>query len=263
MPTTDELRGLWRRTMYRRRWRRRERDIAAFWLQGPRLFADLRQPAGRPDFTGVRGLRQLRDDHIDWIARQHGFAGSLVVEGGIAEWRRAVDFQPGDGVDDRARIRLNGATLREDGTEARYRETWRRDRPPAAPCWGLRLSDGETGRAAFLIRAGADFMFARARFAPLHGAGGLAARVAATSCLAARQDLVDCEISLGRVEADTGVWRIARSTLPYREGAALTIASAGENALRLGDADTDGAPVTRLWRIVEADDEGWRDSLPD
>jgi hypothetical protein len=263
MPATDELRGLWRRTMYRRRWRRRERDIAVSWLQGPRLFADLRQPPGRPDFAGIRCLRQLDDAHLDWMARQHGFAGSLTVRGGIAEWHRAVDFQPGDGVADRARIRLAGATLREDGTEARYRETWVRDRPPAAPCWGLRLADDETGRTAFLVRAGADFMFARGRPALLHGAGGLAGLLAATSCLAARQDLVDCEISLGRIDPETGAWRIARSTLPYRDGAVVTAEPASASGLRLNEIEPEGGSVLRVWWIVDADDEGWRDSLPD
>jgi hypothetical protein len=262
MPATDELRGLWCRTMYRRRWRRRERDLAVFWLQGPRLFADLRQPQGQPDFTGIRCLRDLGDTHLDWMARQHGFAGSLTVRGDTAEWHRAVDFQPGDGVADRARIRLDGATLREAGTEARYRETWVRDRPPAAPCWGLRLADDDTGRNAFLVRVGADFMFARGRPAPLYGAGGLARLMAATPCLAARQDLADCEISLGRVDAETGAWRIARSTLPYREGAGLTGDPAGPASLRLDEIDPAGAPVSRLWRIAEADDEGWRGSLP-
>ncbi len=261
MPTADELQGLWRRTMYRRRWRRRERDMTVFWLQAPRLFADLRQPPGRPDFAGIHFLRQLDNIHLDWMARQHGFAGSLIVQGDIAEWHRVVDFQPHDGVADRARIRLAGAILREDGTEARYRETWIREQPPAAPCWGLRLADDETGRDAFLVRVGTDFMFARGRAAPLHGTDGLVSRMAATSCLATRQDLVDCEISLGRVDAATGDWRVARSTLPYKEGTILAAATTGVAGLRLAEIDPAGAPIARVWRIVAADDDVYRDSL--
>ncbi|HYP64320.1 MAG TPA: hypothetical protein VEQ16_10540, partial [Acidocella sp.] len=76
------LGGLWRRTLLRTA----EGDDTrtdVFWLQGPSLFVDLRQPPDRPDFSHVQGLDDLRREDCQWLARQQGFAGIFTQQDGI------------------------------------------------------------------------------------------------------------------------------------------------------------------------------------
>src|SRR5580765_2420592 len=89
-----KLGGLWRRSLIARADGTRDTDTWVRWLQGPGGYIDLRQPAGRPDFTGVRCLRDLTMTQLDWLAAQDGFAGQLLVHDGVFEWRRDIDFQP-------------------------------------------------------------------------------------------------------------------------------------------------------------------------
>jgi len=40
------------------------------WLPGPAYYADLRQPAGRPDFPTVSCLHDLTLQQVDWLAQR-------------------------------------------------------------------------------------------------------------------------------------------------------------------------------------------------
>ena len=52
-PSLETMPGLWRRSLIA--WPDGRRDTTSFvnWLQGPGLYLDLRQPEGRPDFSGM------------------------------------------------------------------------------------------------------------------------------------------------------------------------------------------------------------------
>jgi hypothetical protein len=243
--------GLWRRTLIERPGSAPDRSTAVFWLQGRSGFVDLRQPPDRPSFEHVRCLRQLGDREIAWLASQEGFAGTLAVAGDRAEWHRAIDIQPATGIADRARLSRIGDRLAEYGTEAEYFEEWELQPGETEPCWDVALADGALrGR---LLRVGAVFAYARSRPRPLAGEGTLAARVAAAPSLAARQDLVDIEISLGRIVDDR--WTIERSSLPFKEGTILAPQAIADRPERLQIADLEpgGDMLMRRWHIVGVD----------
>ncbi len=222
---------------------RRDAETWVGWLQGETHFADLRQPAGRPEMAGAAGLDDLSAEQVAWLAAQEGFAGTLAEDGDCVAWTRLIDFQPPSDTPDVARIRLDeDGQLVEEGRDAPYVEYWSRDaEPAAAACWGASLIDPEGGPAARLVRAGGRFMFSRARTAALPRGARLVDLVREAASLAERRALIDCEISLGRVEARG--WRIERSTLPFREGRTISVAASGAS-LTLSE---DGAG--RVWRI--------------
>jgi hypothetical protein len=250
-PTVAALSGLWRRTLIAWPDGRRDTVTRVRWLQGPRLYADLRQPAGRPELRDVGGLRDLRMAQIAWLARQEGFAGTLDADGGVFEWSRVIDFQPRARHVDAARLRFHGSRLIEEGRDSAYTEHWQRRRP-AEPGAAARLRDAETGCTAILVRVGAIFMIARDRAVALPPHGTLADLVAGARHLRDAQAMIDCEISLGRV-VPAG-WRIERSTLPYRERRRLVPrAVARADAIEFDDTQPDGEPRPRRWAIVEAE----------
>jgi hypothetical protein len=221
--------GLWTRSLIILPDGTRDETSAVTWLQGPALYADLRVPAGRPDFHAA-DLGALSFADCQWLATQHGFAGLLSAQDGVFSWHREIDFQPPAPLPDAGRLFWEGGVLVETGHHAAYREHWHRSPDaPARPAGALRLQACDDGRAAILVRAGAWFMFARARGAALLSGRDLAGCVAAAS-LAEAQALVDCELSLGEAAA----WRIARSTLPFREGAALAPRRLGSRLLLAG-----------------------------
>jgi hypothetical protein len=77
MITMDALPGLWRRSLLAWADGRRDTTTRVHWLQGPSLYADLRQPEARPSFAGVTGFDDLDTTQIAWMARQEAFAGRL------------------------------------------------------------------------------------------------------------------------------------------------------------------------------------------
>lgn len=219
-----DLQGLWRRTLLAWPDGRRDETTDVAWLQGPSLYADLRTPPDRPDFSNVASLDDLTGPQIAWLATQEGFAGRFVAIGDVFEWRRELDFQPPGPVPDVGALHMEGDHMVETGVHLPYIEHWRRG-PRAETGGALRLSSADDGRPAFLVVAGSAFIFARARAATLEG-GTLADHAAAAPDLAAARALIDCEISLGDV--DGGAFRIRRSTLPFREGATLEPTLAGD-----------------------------------
>ena len=228
------------------------RDATSFvvWMQGARLFADLRQPADRPCFAGVAAARDLTLTQLAWMARQEGFAGELVSEGDFVEWRRSLDFQPPSGAVDSAKLWFEGATLVEQGRHAPYLERW--EPLLAAPSRGsasARLRQGR--RDAVVVRCGDWFIMMIGRAAPLPPGQPLAALLAAAT-LAEAQGLFACEVSLGRASPEG--WRIERSTLPWHEGRAMVPrfirGQAQKRAwLRALAGEGDGP----AWEIMEAD----------
>lgn len=251
MLALSDMPGLWNRSLLVHPDGRRDTTTFVAWLQGPTLFADLRQPAGRPSFARVRALGDLCSEQVAWLAEQEGFAGRLEQDGEFFVWRRMLDFQPPSLTADTGRLFLDGETMVEEGRYSPYIEHWHREEGPLVPCAAARLRDGVSGADGFLVRAGSVFMYARAGLSARLAAGSrLSGGLDAAASLEAARALVDCEISFGRIsDAD---WTILRSSLPYREGARLGPQLArSEHRCVTADVAADGSAMARIWEVLE------------
>ena len=247
----ERFEGMWQRLLLARPDEPVETLIRTSWLQGPALFADLRQPPAIGARIQASCLAEVHPHEARIMACQEGFAGRLVVTGDIADWRRDVDFQPLGPLGDRGRLVREGDLLIEYGVEADYVEYWQLDRQPGdAPCAAAHFISESDGRTAYLIQYGRHFAYARDRGVKLPAGTDLAALLCDTDARQA-QALVDCEISLGTVTP--AGWRIDRSTLPWREGALLlgTDAVLARAMLEVADVDANGAPLTRRLKLLD------------
>jgi hypothetical protein len=259
MAAVADIRGLWRRTIYRRAGQVLDLATEVYWLQGPRYFADIRQPAQRISFAGVGCLRDLDDAQLSWLALQEAFAGTLLLDGALAWWQRSIDIHPQGPFEDRARLSQTGDVLNEYGTESPYYERWERGKTSAGAHWGLLLASDADGRRGFLVRAADKMMFARARSACLPPGRTLTEALAALPTLEERQNLLDVEVSLGSVAANGPEWMIERSTLPFKTATLYSIRRrehatvSGTQIIELEDLDVEGRRTISIWRILDAD----------
>jgi hypothetical protein len=248
MPSVDDLRGLWQRSLIAWPDGRRDDTTEVRWLQGLCAYADLRRPSPIADFSRIRGRADLSLDDCAWLARQQGFAGRLSFDGRHFEWSRSIDIQPKTGWADAGTLEWSGPVLIERGRDVAYTEHWHRD-PLAAtePAADVVLREQAVGTHARLLRVGGHFMFARDRAVPLPALQTLGECVAAAATLHHAQALVDCEISFGPVTR--GGFRITASSLPYRIGDIL-----GQSLMNDGigtlDRDARGNTVDRRWEIL-------------
>jgi len=247
----DRFEGLWQRLLLARPGEPVETLVRTDWLQGPALFVDLRQPPAIGARVQASCLAEVQPEDARIMACQEGFAGRLVLTGDVADWRRAIDFQPLGPLGDRGRLVREGDLLIEHGVEADYIEYWQLDRQPvrAASAAAHFVSESD-GRAVYLVQHGRHFAYARDRGFALPPGSDLAALLCDTNAGQA-QALVDCEISMGTVTPEG--WRIDRSTLPWREGALLlgpdtTLERA---LLEVADVDAKGAPLTRRLKLLD------------
>lgn len=211
MTVPPEWQGLWRRLALERPDGSGDTASLVLWLQTGTLYADIRLPPHRPDFTGVGGFADLTFAQTTYLAAQEGFAGALHARGRRAHWRRRIDFAPLAGPPDEGRLVRSRRMLVETGVHADYVEHWWQEDPAGAADTGV-LHD--TARC-IAVRSGRHLLIAVDRRPAPPRPGGLADAVAAASPggLAA---LLDCEVSLAAREPDG--WRITHSTLPWREG---------------------------------------------
>jgi hypothetical protein len=270
-PAVGALAGVWHRALLVQPDGTRDTDTEVTWVQGPSVYGDLRQPAGRPRLLGVRGLHDLSRDHLLALAEQEAFAGELRFSDGWFTWHREIDFQPpgpvpdvgslrtADGacVDQESLHRVGGLVV-EEGRYVAYLEHWQakaaeRGRTNAA---AARLHGPLDGLTGILVRVGSWFLYARDRRQPLTGTGTLVNRVRGAASLAEARALLDCEVSLGRV-AD-GRWQVLRSTLPHRVGHDLTMLSTpgGKDRLYVADVDATGTVVPLRWEITDCEGPG-------
>ncbi|HEX7776613.1 MAG TPA: hypothetical protein VF449_08805 [Parvibaculum sp.] len=250
-PTIADLGGLWRRSLID--WPDGHRDTETWvnWLQGPSFYVDLRQPLGRPDFSGIANLRQLEPRHLGWLASQEGFAGELHHQDGFFEWRRELDFQPQAIYSDMGRLWFENGMMIEEGKDIAYIEHWHREMLDRKPSCAVRLNDAAAGCRGYLLRHGPLFMYARARAARVPANIHLTDCVAGAASRQAAQDFVDCEISQGVVTS--AGWIIQRSSLPFREGRRLSPAMAPgrESSFFTADVAPGGAAMTRRWEVLD------------
>ncbi|MDO8420922.1 MAG: hypothetical protein Q7S99_02065 [Parvibaculum sp.] len=265
IPMIDELAGLWRRSLIA--WPDGPRDTATWvnWMQGPRVYLDLRQPAVKPDFHEVHGLRQLDRLQVAWMAEQEGFAGALHFDGTYFEWRREIDFQPQAIYSDEGKLWYDGDKMIEEGRDIAYIEHWHREPIEIEPICAMRLKGRADGVRGFLLRAGSLFMYARGRNAEMPAGKHLRELVVAAPNLQAAQDLVDCEISQGAITS--AGWIIQRSSLPFREAEDIApeylVHAGGDDPhgmLVTRDTTPDGRRMLHHWDILDV--EGDADAIP-
>lgn len=251
MVSLHDVPGLWRRTLIAWPDGRSDTETQVFWLQGPRHYADLRIPARRPACSDVTCLRDLDWTLLRFMARQEGFFGRLDMAESIGQWHRAFDYQPDTGVADRGMLAFEDGILVERGIELPYTEHWLRQ-PDTSEAVAL-LLETEAGTPGCFVVAGDAFVYARGRTAALPHGVTLDHLIDDAASLQAAQDLFDCEISFGHRQSDDkgGDWRIERSSLCFREGAALApVLDSAAGVLVVDDVTPEGAPIKRSWRVI-------------
>lgn len=216
--------GLWQRTLLATS-DSMDTSSSVYWLQTSSWHADIRIPASRRDFTGVRSLADCSGEQLSWLAKQQGFVGITVVTGNQCEWKRAIDFQPSSDKRDIGRMLFDyPGKLLEYGIEDVYSETWKRITDDKNEyCFALQLLDqgGAAEPASYLMVSGNHFIYLRNRTARL------AQQAFKSSDQLPRypQDLLvqllDFEISFGLIRGSGSPWQITLSTLPWREGHSL------------------------------------------
>ena len=248
MISLRDVSGLWRRTLIAWPDGRTDAETEVFWLQGPRHYADLRIPSGRPASADATCLRELDWPMLRFLARQEGFFGHLEIDASAGRWHRAFDYQPDSGMVDRGALAFEDGMLIERGIDLPYVEHWSRPSDAGAV---LALSLALEGEATLgcLVVADDAFIYARGRAQALPRGANLSQLVDGAASLQAAQDLFDCEISFGRRQG--GHWRVERSSHCFREGAALSpeLDSAG-GALVIDDVTPEAARFKRAWRIT-------------
>jgi len=197
-PVPQRWRGLWRRLALERADGSGDTTSLVLWLQTDSLFVDLRIPISRAHAETFNPA----------LAAQEGFAGRLFHSGTQARWDRRIDFAP-TGLPDEGRLRRARRMLVEHGLHENYVEHWWLDAPGDETAV---IADTSTTIA---VRAGDNLMFAQERRP--RAPSELTSAVAVEADL---RPLLDCEISYAR--RDGATWRIAHSTLPWREGVAIT-----------------------------------------
>jgi len=250
MTARDErFEGMWQRLLLARPGEPVDTLVRTEWLQGPTIFADLRQPPAIAAGVKARCLAEVEPHEARILACQEGFAGRLVLSGDIADWRRDIDFQPLGPLGDRGRLVREGDLLIEHGVEADYIEYWQLDRQPRhAACAAAHFVSEGDGRAVHLLQYGRHFAYARDRGFALPPGSDLAALLCDTDAQQA-QALIDCEISFGTITPEG--WRIERSTLPWRVGALLLGPDTVLEGARLAvmDVAPGGAGIVRNLRL--------------
>ncbi|RVU39651.1 hypothetical protein EOI86_10630 [Hwanghaeella grinnelliae] len=216
-PVPDRYRGLWRRRLLIDADGSRDADTIVWWLQTRQLFADIRLPGDRASLAGATCYADLGAEGLSCLTRQEGFAGVLEWTNTACAWRRQIDFRPLPGPPDEGWMdEAEDGLMIERGIHRGYLEEWVQSIPKDAAMDEWLWHDGWGG--ATVLRLGNVFMLAEDRRpAPPRPETFEDDVLAAIGNETALSALLDCEISYGRVEAD-GSWRIALSTIPWREG---------------------------------------------
>jgi hypothetical protein len=252
VPPDDRLIGRWQRTLLTTVDGRRDTTTAATWLQARTYYVDLRAPVPAADLSSVRCLRDLSHDQAFALAGMEGFAGMLVADGPWARWVRLVDLQPPAPTLDEGRLVQHPDGLVETGRDGGYEEHWHRSGATTASAAGMLLREPSTGATGILVRVGDDVGWARGRTLPLTDGDSVADHVAGAATVKAAQDLLDTEVSIGRIGPRGTV--LTSSNLPWRAGSALDLLVAGDD-VTVADVAPDGTAVHRRWQVVAQEGE--------
>ncbi|RON32532.1 hypothetical protein [Pseudomonas brassicacearum] len=244
----DHYLGVWQRRLIKFQSGRVDSETAVYWLQTPRLFADLRIPP-----APLPALPLEQQNYADWLtlSEQKGFAGVTEVNGDICQWHRKLDYQPVSAEEDIGRMQFETSErLIETALDDSYYEIWERlpdSRGTSRGQW-LQAVDDPT-RVACLVLAGDYFLFAASRTVALNPGGHLREHIDEASA----QQRLACELSFGRHHGGHTPWHIDYSTLPRQVGQRLLSADIDPNASELF---SDPRLLSSLGTYAPAD--GWR-----
>lgn len=212
---------MWRRRLLIEEDGSRDADTIVWWMQTGQLFADIRLPADRTPLAGATCFADLDSAGLSCLTRQEGFAGILEWTNEACAWRRMIDFRPLPGPPDEGWMEEAGPGLViERGIYLDYLEEWEQSTPEAAASEEWVWHGGWAGPT--VLRLANVFMFAEDRRPTPPNPDSFRADVlAAKGDEASLSALLNCEISYGHVE-DDGSWRVALSTIPWREGATVS-----------------------------------------
>ncbi|OOG12986.1 hypothetical protein [Pseudomonas sp. C9] len=224
----DNYLGVWKRRLISFQSGRTDSETAVYWLQTPRLFADLRIP---PATLAALPLEQLNHADLLTLSEQKGFAGVTEVEGDICQWHRKLDYQPASAEQDIGHMHFETSErLIETALDDDYYEIWERLPDSRGICRGQWLqAANDPVRVACLVLAGDYFLFAASRIVALAPGGHLREHMSA----AAAHELLTTELSFGRHQGGQTPWQIDYSTLPALTGQPLLPADIDPNAQAL------------------------------
>lgn len=212
-------------------WRRERADRArVVGVHVAQFFSVLSRPHGIVP-TWDTPLSCLDRDQLLALARQRGVAGSA---------RTRIDFNSMavGGLDE---VDAGGGT-----------SPWSRVEGASDASAAAALVDPATGRRGMLIRSGSWFAYARDRAVALDACAPLVEQVRSVATTAEAVALLDCEISLGRIDA--GRWLVTESTLPHRISTCPgpELRASMFELLSVADTTCEGREFTRTWQITEA-----------
>jgi hypothetical protein len=208
-------RGLWRRSSLTTP-TRCDTTTQVYWLQTEHWHADLRIPADRPSFAGVRNLRDCDNTQLRWLLTQGGFAGVTRVVGAECEWLRQLDYRPPSGERDIGRMVFHPGRVEEIGIEDDYHEWWEAEAAGAGDTRVALEHDAAGELRGVQVTAGQRFIRCRPRRIDQATELALWAAVRAGSAdRAVMLALADFELSLG--EGNGGEGKVLLSTLPWLE----------------------------------------------
>ncbi|MFG2525153.1 hypothetical protein [Streptomyces sp. NPDC048527] len=189
-------------------------------IQGPTLFVLLRQPDAARRLYSTEGLATLPHPEHLVLSRQEGLAGAVRRRGDGFAWDPWTAFQPQPREPRNAFLHYEqGCMVRTLAGPGVRQEFWDLVEQGEGAAAGARLLDHEDRCAGLIVRCGSWFGYARGRTRSLPGNAPLSERMDADGSAGDAADLLDCEVSVGRVHG--GIWVIEHSTLPQRKGAVL------------------------------------------
>lgn len=248
--------GVWKRSLLTTGSGDRDTTTFVFWLQTPKLFADLRIPVPRPA-EECSNLQDCNADQMVQLSQQQGFAGVTEVSGDVCTWHRELDFQPKSGPPDIGKmVFVSADLLTEDDPSGNnnYHEDWQRLQGSEGTTWAYRLQAAdEPGRKGLLLGAGDFFFFAADRRVPLPSEGTLTSQVQMARSVDAQQALLGMELSFGVVDHSNAQkqWTITHSTLPGRTGQVLLPASQTVDSISsIGTLDLGALCPEGGWKLL-------------
>ncbi|MHC8293710.1 hypothetical protein [Pseudomonas sp. LB3P58] len=244
--------GVWKRRLIQHRSGRSDSETAVYWLQTPRLFADLRIPS-----NPLPSLALEEFSHTQHLAlcEQKGFAGVTQIDADICQWHRKMDYQPVSGAEDIGRMHFETSEcLIETALDESYYEIWDRLPDSLGVCRGqwLQAMD-EPSRQGCLLLVGDYFLFAASRPTPLTPGPHLREQFSQPDSSINPVFLFACELSFGRHHAGETPWKIECSTLPAKTGRCLLPSSVDPFA---PDIFANEAVMSSLGTFIPAG--GWR-----